>query len=370
MRTFGHTVASLLSAVVLASTLAGCAAEHAAPSDDASSAVDGLGEASAITFGADWSAHANGALVAGRKVDVAYDLSRLGACRGEQGGIPQWSVTGYYRIGGGQVQSLALGGLNGTTGALTGVAHATLTLEKPGDLEMWFENVNKWGCHAYDSAYGANYHFTVGTNPAAPGWVGNASVAIARATCDGGPCAADLHPLDGGFSFDTWARQRAAISSAYFQVWKAGVTDFDNPDLWKQLDVQLHARFDESAPFASSYVSFDRRVGNDARYAIPLRSIDPFRGPSGFGGVVVTNKADCPAVPLRVSQDGMYVETDVFFYVTMNGTELRPAAGKSFKGTFSDYKGSYAVCLLPTIGALTYRCRCTRSACRPRWRSS
>ena len=41
----------------------------------------------------------------------------------------------------------------------------------------------------------ADYHFTVDTNPAAPGWVGNASVAVARATCDGGPCAADLHPL-------------------------------------------------------------------------------------------------------------------------------------------------------------------------------
>ncbi len=327
--------------------LLACAAQHGSSLDEetSSSANARLGDPASITFGADWSVHTSGALVAGAKVDVAYDLGRLTTCRGEQGGIPQWSVGGSYRIGDGPVQSFALGGLDGTVGPLSGVAHAAITLEKAGDLQLWFNNGNRWGCQAYDSAYGANYHFAVGADPRAPGWVGNANVVVSRATCSAGPCDADLRPLAGGFSFDTWARQRAAITAAYFQVWKSGVTDFDNPDLWKQLDVQVHTRIGEAGTFTSSYVSFDHRVGNDARYVISLRGLDPFAGPSGYGGVVVTKKADCPKFPLRKSADGAYVETDLFFYVTVNGVELRPAPGATYKGTYSEYVGNYAICL-------------------------
>jgi hypothetical protein len=29
------------------------------------------------------------------------------------------------------------------------------------DLALWFEATSIWGCHAWDSADGANYHFTI-----------------------------------------------------------------------------------------------------------------------------------------------------------------------------------------------------------------
>jgi len=230
-----------------------------------------------------------------------------------------------------------LGGLS--TKVLTGVARATIDLETSGELQVWFENGNRWGCHAYDSSYGSNYRFTVSPPESAPGWMGNAVFVTSRATCSGGPCDADRHPLTDVFGFDTWVRQRAAIKAAYFDVWKRGVTDFDNPDLWRTLDVQVHTRFGDSGTFSTRYVSFDHRVGNDARYALPLSSVDP------LGGSTITKKEDCPKVPLKVSADGMYVETELQFWFTVNGVELRPAPGATYRGKFSDYKGLYEVCL-------------------------
>src|SRR5689334_22526743 len=98
--------------------------------------------------------------------------------------------------------------------------------------------------------------------------MGLASVAVTRATCAGGVCDADLRPLEDGFVFDTWARQRATIAAAYFRVWEPGLTDTDSPDLWKELDVRAYWRFSEEEEFQWDWVDFDQRVGNDARYAL------------------------------------------------------------------------------------------------------
>ena len=29
------------------------------------------------------------------------------------------------------------------------------------DVALWFEATSIWGCHAWDSSNGANYHFTI-----------------------------------------------------------------------------------------------------------------------------------------------------------------------------------------------------------------
>jgi len=116
------------------------------------------------------------------------------------------------------------------------------------------------------------------------------------------------------------------------------VTDRDDPELWRKLDLRVHYRFRRGGPASWRWVSFDRRVGNDARYAVDLRrEIDP------LGGRPRTSAADCPDVPLRVTADGSYVETEIEYFFSVNGAELRPAGGW-FEGRFQDYLGLYDPC--------------------------
>ncbi len=40
-------------------------------------------------------------------------------------------------------------------------ADPTIAVPRGHDLALWFEATNLWGCHAWDSANGANYHATI-----------------------------------------------------------------------------------------------------------------------------------------------------------------------------------------------------------------
>ncbi len=310
---------------------AACAPEQGtAALDDTEQTDAALGEAT-VTFGADWSENVSGVLVEGGKLTIAYDDTRLASCRGTQGGVPQYAVTAHYRLGGEEGSVVVAGLTNGQS--------PTVELEGSGELELWFEATNKWGCHAWDSDLGQNYRFNVLETASKPNWIGNAASVVSRTTCDGGPCDGSRSPLENGVHFDTWARQRAAITSIYFDAWEPGVTDFDNHDLWKQLDVQAHARWAGQTSFTTTYVDFFRNVGNDARYELSLRELDPFRG------YAVTDPANCPEGALEKSPDGSYVRTYVELYFTVNGKELRPAPGKTYRVDFEDYASPYAICL-------------------------
>lgn len=322
---------STLVALLSCSSIA-CALPRAGEDDGASASQEGAVEGVArIGFDASYRTSVEGSLRVDGKVTVTYDPSRLTTCRGEEGGRPQWAISLVWRLG-------TLTGESPIAGLMAPAGNeVTLDLPHTGDLEIWFRNTNKYGCVGWDSDYGRNYHFQVSPRADAPGWMGNAASVIARETCGGLACDANRRSLDG-FVFDTWARQRAAIAGAYFDVWKAGVTDFDNPELWKQLDARVYHRPVGTSTWSWSYVTFEKRVGNDARYAASLRKIDP------LGGWTRTTKAECPAAKLTVSPDGQYVQTEVELYFVVNGTELRPASGGTFRGTFVDYKGLYAPC--------------------------
>ena len=43
----------------------------------------------------------------------------------------------------------------------SGAEEPVLSLDASGELQIWFQNNNRWGCNAYDSAFGANYHFAI-----------------------------------------------------------------------------------------------------------------------------------------------------------------------------------------------------------------
>ena len=116
--------------------------------------------------------------------------------------------------------------------------------------------------------------------------------------------------------------------------------NFDNPDLWKQVDAQVHYRFAGQQAFSTRYVDFFRRVGNDARYEVRLRNLDPFHA---MPSVVPADQ--CPAAALELSEDGFYVKTTVELYFTADAVDIRPESGDTFVGRFEDYAAPYAACL-------------------------
>lgn len=327
----------LPGALIAIAITSGCAPP--AGEDNAETTTSALGEGSdaTVSFTGDWQTRTSASLTVGHKAFVQYDASRLTACRGDYQGYPAWGITGFYRVNGGAVQTFQAGGFSSSGGT----SKPEIALGVAGDLELWFQNTSVHGCSAYDSAFGKNYHFTVLPSANAPGWIGNARYATSRATCSGGPCDGDLHALDAGFTYDTWVRQRAAIRRVQFEVWKEGVTDHDNANLWRELDVQVHTRIGSNGAFVTRYVDVDARTGNNARYALDLTSLDPLNPPG-----TLANRADCPTFP--VTYDGNpgaeSVNADVQFYFSVNGAELRPAGGGVFHGKYQNYAGLYAIC--------------------------
>lgn len=98
------------------------------------------------------------AVHAGDRVTVHYDPARLATCQSESGGRANWGVTGYYQVDGGSVHALAVAVADGEDLV---PADPTFTVPRGGDVALWFEATNAYGCHAYDSADGANYHATI-----------------------------------------------------------------------------------------------------------------------------------------------------------------------------------------------------------------
>ncbi|MEZ4404253.1 MAG: DUF6209 family protein [Kofleriaceae bacterium] len=261
-----------------------------------------------LVFAAGQPVAQHGALVPGGEVRLEYDPARLTTCRNARGGNDLWDITAHVRWDTGEGSSASI-----KAGALLVEIPATAR-----GLEVWFENTAVPGCQAWDSAGGANYRFDLLVPPS---WLGAATVRISRDTSD--PCAGP--DAAAGFDFDTWGRQRAAVANLCFQVWSPGVTDRDDPDLWRKLDATVRWRPRGSVePLRASYATLDRRIGNDARYAVDLRGLDPFR------------PYQCPAVPTTPTADGRYVRAELEYVIVVNGVELRPAPGAYFPAAFTD----------------------------------
>ena len=245
----------------------------------------------------------------GGQVRLEYDPARLTTCRNSRGGFDLWDITAHVRWNTGEGSSASI-----KAGALLVSIPTTAR-----SFEVWFENTAVPGCQAWDSNLGANYRFDLLLPPQ---WLGAATVRISRDTND--PCAGP--DAAGGFAFDTWARQRAAITNVCFRAWSPGVTDRDDPELWRKLDATLRWRpRGSSEPLRSLYANLLGRYGNDARYAVDLRGLDPFR------------PYQCPAVPTTPTADGMYVQAQLEYVIVVNGVELRPAPGAYYAATFVDY---------------------------------
>ena len=100
-------------------------------------------------------------ITAGATVHVNYDVSRLSQCRGDFNGQPGWTITAFWQLDQDPVQSFDAGGFgfgNPVNGNEFVVSHA-------GQLSLWFEITDRWGCNGWDSAYGNNYRFGVASAP-------------------------------------------------------------------------------------------------------------------------------------------------------------------------------------------------------------
>jgi hypothetical protein len=147
-----------------------------------------------------------------------------------------------------------------------------------------------------------------------PLWAGLTSVTFSRYSPD--PCNNGATPLVDVAHYDDWVRQRAAIRHLCFEVWKPGVTDWDNPEFWKQLDVQVHYRFGDGE-WKHEYVNSIDRRGNNRRYAWTLDwGLDPLAQSSSVAGI---------KVPFRITSETdtfVRVEADLQVYFTVDGRVL------------------------------------------------
>lgn len=260
-------------------------------------------------FAPDYSETQIGGISPGRALRIEYDVRRLTACRNSQNGYELWDIGAHVRW--------LPSGATELASVRAGAATFAVPLGARG-VEIWFENTAAHGCQAWDSNMGANYRFDV---LAPPSWLGDARVLISRDTAD--PCNGPA--AEGGFTFDTWSRQRAAMTNVCFRAWQPGVTDRDDANLWQKLDARILWRAKGSAEaWREVTAPLDRRVGNDARWAVSLRTIDPFR------------MYHCPEIPTTITPTG-YIRGEIEWYAIVNGAELRPAPGAAFVGAFEDY---------------------------------
>jgi hypothetical protein len=93
----------------------------------------------------------------GSVASIFYDAERLPDCRGTLDGVqPAWSISGYYQFNGGPVQGFWVAGASGDPFPPA----PSLLLSERGELTVWFDNSNRWGCYAWDPASDV-YRFTV-----------------------------------------------------------------------------------------------------------------------------------------------------------------------------------------------------------------
>ncbi|WP_163997442.1 DUF6209 family protein [Pyxidicoccus caerfyrddinensis] len=94
----------------------------------------------------------------GQTVTINYSADRLTQCRGNiTATTPGWSIFGQYSFNGGPVQSFWVAGGYPTPFP----PPPSIPLNTRGDLAIWFVNTSRWGCQAWDSSFGNNFHFNV-----------------------------------------------------------------------------------------------------------------------------------------------------------------------------------------------------------------
>jgi hypothetical protein len=259
-----------------------------------------------LTFAVGYTQTQSGPIVAGGQLQIDYAASRLQACA-----TPEITAHVRFDPDGEEVDPPIV----------AGPVTVTVPTDGANQVTIWFEATNAAGCHAFDSAYGANYVFPLALPPR---WLGLAQNLVTRddsSACGGADAAT-------GFTFDTLARQQATVTNLCFQAYQPGETDVPDPDLAQQLVASISWRLTSNTATTTwtvAPVDLAGRAGNNALYTWSWRNVDPFRD------------FHCPELPPNPTPDGQYVQLGIEYVVSVNGSEIRPEPEAALGGTFSDY---------------------------------
>jgi len=271
-----------------------------------------------IQFSADWKQTVLGELKGGGSVAVVYDQNRSAECRATHNGNPAWTLEANVRASGGDVQTASVIAFGQVYGSLAdSVAGRFVIPDQASRLEIWFKNAAYAGgfCEYFDSNFGRNFGFDVASLKE-PEWVGNTTFTISRSAssqCDSGVS------VESGFTYDTWGRSRAAVTSICTQIYAAGVTE--RQETANAFRTELQVRYDHTTEWKSVPMAFEKSVANNAQYIASIRSVDPF--PS-YG-------SPCAAVPVQRDEHTMWTGADL--RIAVNGQ----AQSQTFRGTFANY---------------------------------
>lgn len=119
------------------------------------------GSDATLVFRASGEVEAKGELRAGGKVSVRYEDARLPKCRGSRAGAQAWALRGSAQLNGGAIQTFDTGRAVDAKGTREAV-DAIVALPEAGELALWFQGTDVFGCSEYDSQGGKNYRFRVG----------------------------------------------------------------------------------------------------------------------------------------------------------------------------------------------------------------
>ncbi len=120
--------------------------------------IDRHGLGAVLDFGGDWSFSQSGPVHAGDQIVVHYTPDRLSQCYALSNEMAAWGIPAHWQVDGGTVNDVMAARPDGSQLV---AADPVITVPRGHDLALWFEATSIYGCHAWDSAYGANYHVTI-----------------------------------------------------------------------------------------------------------------------------------------------------------------------------------------------------------------
>lgn len=285
-----------------------------------------LPPAAELVFAANFHTSQQGALVQGAPLSIFFDIDRLAACRNTHNGHPAWGTDAHVKfLPSGEVAKRSILEFPAPQGTpINAPVEVPAQFEIPMGttaVEVWFRNWAGAGstCESFDSNDSRNYRFEV---QAQPEWVGDAVVNFAAG--QGHPCEGAATALEEGFYYDdaarTWPRTNACL-----EVWQPGVTDTDNAELWKKLDVRMYYRIGDQ-PWQMRWFDYVDRAGDNARYAFDVQDFDPLVG-------------SCPSVVPTFDGDRVWVEGE--FYFTVNAVVIQPAEQTNHRAVWETSRAAW-----------------------------